>query len=110
MLTFFSILALLEWRHRRFLGKEVSEVLDILPKRTMTKDQFDQLVAEGNPLVILNDRVLDVSTYNNLHPGGNFVINMLIGRNITKFFEGEIMPADGIEAYKHSNYAWAVVN
>ena len=38
--------------------------------------------------MILDDLVLDVSKYYSEHPGGKFLIEANIGRDISKFFYG----------------------
>ena len=42
----------------------------------------------GEKLVILDDMVLDMSSYAMNHPGGNFSIEHNIGRDVSKFFYG----------------------
>lgn len=82
---------------------------------TMTQKQFNDLVEHGRKLVILDEFVLDVASYISWHPGGRFVLNHNIGRDISKFFHGGYSlennlgprPAAG---YKHSNVARQVVN
>jgi len=82
---------------------------------TMTQKQFNDFVEHGRKLVILDEFVLDVASYISWHPGGRFVLNHNIGRDISKFFHGGYSlennlgprPAAG---YKHSNVARQVVN
>ncbi len=38
--------------------------------------------------MILNDLVLDVRSYMNSHPGGTFLLDKNIGRDIAKYFDG----------------------
>jgi cytochrome b involved in lipid metabolism len=45
-------------------------------------------VSKGEKLVILDDMVLDMSSYAINHPGGNFTIEHNIGRDVSKFFYG----------------------
>jgi cytochrome b involved in lipid metabolism len=64
--------------------------------------------------VVLDDLVLDVSQFLNLHPGGRFVIRQNIGRDVSKFFFGGYNldgNLTGIKhGYTHSNYARLIVN
>lgn len=56
--------------------------------------------------------VLNVAKYEFNHPGGRFVINQNIGRDITKFFYGgyQLENASKMKPYFHSNIARSVVN
>ena len=55
---------------------------------TMTRQQFEKAVANGDKLVILDDMVLDINKFIPQHPGGKFVLEHTIGRDISKFFYG----------------------
>jgi len=52
----------------------------------VTREEFEDRVAEGEQLVILDDLVLDVSLFKNEHPGGLFLFEHHIGMDISKFF------------------------
>jgi cytochrome b involved in lipid metabolism len=54
----------------------------------MNLDDFKMKISNGEKLVILDDMVLDVSKYMVNHPGGKFVIEYNIGKDISKFFYG----------------------
>jgi cytochrome b involved in lipid metabolism len=60
-------------------------------------------------LVILDDLVLDVTDYMDNHPGGKFLLQHNIGRDISKFFyggyalDGNMVGAD--KRNTHSNIA-----
>jgi len=62
--------------------------------------------------VVLDDLVLNVGKYMTFHPGGRFLIEHNIGRDISKFFYGGYaMENNGKpEAYTHSGIAKTVVN
>jgi cytochrome b involved in lipid metabolism len=52
--------------------------------------------------------VLDVSKYQEYHPGGEFVVNQNIGRDISKFFYGGYAQENFVKKPKthfHSNIA-----
>ena len=54
----------------------------------MTHAEFEKNIKNGEKLVILDDFVLDISRYGDYHPGGAFLINHNIGRDVSKFFHG----------------------
>lgn len=71
---------------------------------------------QGEQLVILDEFVLDVSEFISHHPGGRFVLQHCIGRDISKYFYGGYsldgnsergMPYPG---HMHSNIARIVAN
>ena len=51
-------------------------------------NQLNERLAIGQELVVLDDLVLDISKYKFYHPGGLFVLEHNIGRDISKFFYG----------------------
>ena len=58
--------------------------------------------------------VIDVTNYVHNHPGGQFVLQQNIGRDISKFFYGgysleDNMGSSPARGYTHSNYAKLVV-
>jgi hypothetical protein len=64
---FFFVLAILEIRHRKFLAGEesFSKV-----QKSMMIHEFEEAVARGDQLVILDEFVLDVAPFIKYHPGG----------------------------------------
>ncbi len=55
--------------------------------------------------------VIDVAEFKVNHPGGKFVIDQNIGRDISKFFYGGyILENDTMKPHRHSNIARKVVN
>lgn len=46
------------------------------------------MVLKGSKFVILDDYVIDIGPFLGYHPGGKFVLEHNIGRDITKFFYG----------------------
>lgn len=54
----------------------------------MTSKEFSEQVAQGKPLVILDNLVVDMHDYCKFHPGGKFTIKGNYGRDISKFFYG----------------------
>ena len=61
---------------------------------------------------MLDDYVLDISTFLNEHPGGSFSLEHNIGRDISKFFHGAyaLENIDQVPPHRHSNDARSVVN
>jgi cytochrome b involved in lipid metabolism len=70
------------------------------------------MVARGEKLVILDDMVLDLRSYSWEHPGGEFLINFHIGRDISKYFYGGYVleHSSGMKPINHSNIARYIVN
>jgi len=55
----------------------------------MTVEEFNERVSMNKEkLMVLDDLVLDVKDYMDEHPGGRFLIEYLIGRDISKFYYG----------------------
>jgi len=59
-----------------------------LSGKTMTVQEFEQRVKSGEQLCILDDLVLDVGDYGRYHPGGSFLTEYTVGRDVSKFFYG----------------------
>ena len=57
-------------------------------KKIISHDEFEQRIVAGEKLVILEDMVLDISTFAYCHPGGAFLLEHNIGNDISKFFYG----------------------
>jgi hypothetical protein len=70
------------------------------------------MIARGEKLVLLDDMVLDVRKFRSEHPGGQFLIDFHIGRDVSKFFYGGYVLENqsGMTPYTHSNVARAIVN
>ncbi len=60
----------------------------LMLKDEITWQEFEKRVAKGERLVILEHMVLDIKDYPMYHPGGKFVLEKNIGRDITKFYYG----------------------
>jgi len=84
----------------------------ITPSQNISIEEFNIRIRKGDELVILDDMILDVSKFKSHHPGGRFVINHNIGRDISKFFYGgyTLENYEGLKPYTHSNIARTVVN
>ena len=81
------------------------------PNETMTVEEFtSRVVLEGQKLVILDDLVLEVDDYMDNHPGGRFLLEHNIGRDISKYFyggyglDGNILSSGSLKN-THSNIA-----
>lgn len=84
-----------------------------LPNQVMSTLDFHTQVAQGKPLMILDNLVLDVKDYCKYHPGGKFVIKGNYGRDISKFFYGGYAMENILEKpnlHAHTNQARALVN
>ena len=83
----------------------------------MTEEEFDKAILRGEKLWILDDMVLDLTDFMPNHPGGVFVLDQNIGRDISKFFYGGYQldgnggkPGSSTTAYAHSNIARKIAN
>lgn len=78
----------------------------------MTREEFDERISEGDKLVILDDMVLNVERFRSDHPGGQFLIDFHIGRDVSKFFYGGYVLENqsGMAPHTHSNVARSIVN
>ena len=83
----------------------------------MSETCFEQRVKNGEQLMILDNMVLDVSSFAYSHPGGQFLIDYNIGRDIGKFFYGGYIldgNSDNVKSHNyrnaHSNIARKIVN
>ena len=109
---FFIGLIVGEILHQVRLRKEIDFVA---PADTIDQARFAEMIANGRKLVVLDDLVLDVDAFISQHPGGRFVLQHNIGRDVSKFFyggyslEGNLgqRPAKG---HPHSALARMIVN
>lgn len=61
----------------------------------LKREEIDRRVANGEKLVILDGFVLNVARFMQEHPGGDKIIALELGKDITEQFKGGV--------YKHSN-------
>lgn len=78
----------------------------------MTVEEFKAKIQNGQNLLLLDDLVLDVGKFKDNHPGGKFVLEHNIGRDISKFFYGGYILENnnGLKPHTHTNVARNVVN
>lgn len=109
IITFLIIIITVEITFRIYRKKETSFVE---PKTKLTLTEMNQRIAGGEELLLLDDLVLDVSSFKSEHPGGKFLVEYHIGRDISKFFYGGYVLENnsGMKPYTHSNVARAIVN
>lgn len=84
--------------------------------KPITEKQFEERILNGEKLWILDDLVLDLSRYADYHPGGKFLIERTVGRDISKFFYGSYAldgnsgnPKVDNERHAHSNIARKII-
>lgn len=53
-----------------------------------TEEEFENKVQAGEKLVIVDDLVVDIGSYAYSHPGGAFLIEYNLGRDVSKFIFG----------------------
>lgn len=78
----------------------------------MSIQEFHQNIQKGQKLWILNDSILDLTEFAARHPGGRFVIDRTVGRDVSKYFYGSYAldhnsndPSLGVPSHIHSNSA-----
>ena len=78
----------------------------------MDYNEFNKRVDEGQKLVILDDMILDVRRFMLNHPGGKFLVEQNVGRDVSKFFYGGYSLENIIKVspHFHSNVARNIVN
>ena len=86
----------------------------------MSQEEFEHHVRHNadphnhprRKLVILDDLVLDVTLFAQNHPGGRFLIDNNVGKDISKYFHGgySFEQSQGARQHAHSNYARTIVN
>lgn len=61
---------------------------------------------------MLDDLVLDISSFKHEHPGGEFLLGYHKGRDVSKFFYGGYVLENksGMKPHTHSNIARTIVN
>jgi len=57
-------------------------------RKVFTEDEFEDRIKGGEKLVICDDLVCDIGTYMYSHPGGAFLLEYNIGRDVSKFIFG----------------------
>lgn len=77
----------------------------------MSSDEFRKAVSGGEELVILDDLVLNVAKFKSEHPGGKFLVEYNVGRDISKFFYGgySLENHSGLSPHTHSNVARSII-
>jgi cytochrome b involved in lipid metabolism len=104
------LLIVFEAMYQRFKSREDPFKENI--QGLMTIQEFEERVAKGEMLVILDDLVLDVGKWKVNHPGGKFLIDHNIGRDVSKYFYGGYLleNGQGMKPNTHSNVAKSIVN
>jgi len=118
-LNLFAMLLITIGLEARFRWQRKQEDPFVTPhlKEVISEQEFEARVKKGEQLCILDDLVLDLSSYAYSHPGGAFLIDYVVGRDISKFFYGSYAldgnhndPARGTQAHAHSNIARKIAN
>jgi len=73
---------------RRMRRREDSLEIDLSQYPKITASDFEKRVKEGEKLYILDNLVLNLESYIHQHPGGAFLMEQTVGRDISKFFYG----------------------
>ena len=107
---FFFLFLVFEVSHQLYLRQEIKFNE---PLNTMSDEEFQMEVQKGKQkLVILDDLVLDVTQFAGSHPGGRFLLEKNVGKDISRYFYGgySYEPLQGAKNNTHSNYARTIVN
>lgn len=90
IVIYFAILFLIEVAYQIFKFLKPRPFLaNTKDLEAITLEQFNhKLIKESKALVLLDNLVLDVTDYMDNHPGGKFLLEHNIGRDISKFFYG----------------------
>ncbi|KAG5175833.1 hypothetical protein JKP88DRAFT_283324 [Tribonema minus] len=70
---------------------------------SLTLEQFNERVGQGEQLLIVNDAILDVSEYMKAHPGGSKLLKESVSRDVTKEVLGIQGPEEGIFTGTHKH-------
>lgn len=105
----FALVALFEILHQNYKRKE-QPFADT--EKLISRNEFDERIKRGEQLVLLDDLVLDVSRFKYEHPGGAFLLDIHIGRDISKYFYGGYVLENEskMKPHTHSNVGRAIVN
>lgn len=62
--------------------------------------------------MIMNDLILDVSRYQTTHPGGQFLLEKNLGRDIAKYYDGgyTMENSNGQKPIRHTYQARAIID
>lgn len=71
----------------------------------MSEGEFDQRIRDGEQLVIFEEKVLDISEFKDYHPGGAFVLDQSVGRDISKLFYGGYHLEGSVSPHQHEGHA-----
>jgi hypothetical protein len=92
----------------------ISEKKKQIPK--MTLDEFNEKIKSGRKLAIMDNYVLDMTSFMNFHPGGKFVLEYNIGRDIGKYISGAYVmenttykPLRFLHPHSHTKYAFSII-
>ncbi|CAM9649657.1 unnamed protein product [Chrysoparadoxa australica] len=97
------------WRKIALAERATAEQLSL---KTLTMEEFNDKVLQGEKWVIVNEMVVDIAGYAKVHPGGSKIIKESIGTDITREIKGLRKLVQGVfrEAHKHSGNAYSVIN
>jgi len=111
VIVFFVAIIVIEGLFQKFKRGETPFV-EPTSEEVITTEEFNKRVVGGEQLVLLDDLIVDVSEFMREHPGGRFLIEHNVGRDISKFFYGGYSLENnvGLSPHRHSNVARTIVN
>lgn len=89
--TWTAVIAI-ELIFRAWRRKSTRELKDVKTNKSMTVEEFQTAAFDKKKhMVILDNYVLDMGDYHEIHPGGKFVFQKNYGRDVSKYFYGAYM-------------------
>ena len=82
------------------------------PKVTtnMKKQEFQELLTAGRKLATFEGFVVDMAWYGQDHPGGKFLIDMVVGQDLGKYiYSGYVLDSARVSQHVHSYYAYRIL-
>ena len=76
---------------------------------TMSPNEFRLMVLRGKKWALYNEYVVNVEPVLNVHPGGRFLIEKHIGREIGKYLYGSYAVEGNCKPHVHSKFAFQMV-
>ena len=81
-----SMWSLVKHYHMTQALKSLNKTDGSLPQ--LTYDEFRSRVSDKQQLMVLDNKILEIKDWEQFHPGGKWVLQKCVGRDISKFFCG----------------------
>mmetsp|Transcript_4956 Transcript_4956/g.4736 ORF Transcript_4956/g.4736 Transcript_4956/m.4736 type:complete len:542 (+) Transcript_4956:57-1682(+) len=103
--VFVLMLGILEGIYRYKFQYKKKGVIKKMGVPEYSEFEFNEMLNDGQKLVLFNNFIIDVDSFQDQHPGTAYVISENIGKDIGKYFYGAYSMSPDISPYTHSNYA-----